>query len=176
MKSLNRKDIAELLGLAAIVASLVFVGVQMRQTQDIAIAEGYSSLFAARIEVGNSIKEHVDIWKKGTAGEKLQEKDLAIFAILVNQLNENAVQAYLHASMVEGKDAAEFSARNFAGFLYHNPGARKVWVDREEHLLRIRSLLSDEDASESWTESVQAYLSKLDRAKPPIDAKPIAAW
>jgi hypothetical protein len=38
LKSTNWKDIAELIGIAAIVASLLFVGMQMKQSQDIAIA------------------------------------------------------------------------------------------------------------------------------------------
>ena len=38
MKSTNWKDIAELIGIAAIVASLVFVGLQMKQSQDIALS------------------------------------------------------------------------------------------------------------------------------------------
>ena len=43
MKTNNWKDIAELVGIAAIVASLVFVGLQMRQSQGIAIANQYQN-------------------------------------------------------------------------------------------------------------------------------------
>jgi hypothetical protein len=173
---MNRKDIAELVGLAAIVASLVFVGIQMRQAQDIAMAEGYSSLFATRIEVANNIKDHVDVWKRGTAGEELQETDFATFAILVNQVNENAVQAYIHALMVEGSYSAEFAARDFAGFLYHNPGARNVWEDREEYLQINREALHGESAPESWPQAISAYLSELDSIQPPNDRSPFVDW
>lgn len=38
MKSTNWKDIAELIGITAIVASLVFVGLQMKQSQEIALS------------------------------------------------------------------------------------------------------------------------------------------
>ena len=41
MNPTNWKDIAELLGIAAIVASLVFVGLQMKQSHDIALAAQY---------------------------------------------------------------------------------------------------------------------------------------
>ena len=37
------KDIAELIGIAAIVASLIFVGLQMKQSQEIAIADQYQN-------------------------------------------------------------------------------------------------------------------------------------
>lgn len=41
MKDTNWKDIAELVGIAAIVASLIFVGLQMQQTREIAVSEAY---------------------------------------------------------------------------------------------------------------------------------------
>jgi hypothetical protein len=43
MKSTNWKDVAELVGIAAIVASLVFVGLQVKQSQDIAIAASFQA-------------------------------------------------------------------------------------------------------------------------------------
>ena len=41
MKSTNWKDFAELVGIAAIVGSLIFVGLQMRQEQEIALSQAY---------------------------------------------------------------------------------------------------------------------------------------
>ena len=59
MKSTNWKDKAELIGIAAIVASLIFVGLQMKQSQEIALAAQYQaraetvmSLHETYIEVG----------------------------------------------------------------------------------------------------------------------------
>lgn len=43
MKNSNWKDAAELLGIVAIVGSLIFVGLQMKQSQDIAIATQYQA-------------------------------------------------------------------------------------------------------------------------------------
>ena len=41
MNSTNWKDIVELVGISAIVASLVFVGLELRQSHQIAIAAEY---------------------------------------------------------------------------------------------------------------------------------------
>jgi len=43
MQSTNWKDIAELIGLAAIVASLIFVGLELRQTQSALMASTYQA-------------------------------------------------------------------------------------------------------------------------------------
>ena len=50
MKKEELKAAAELIGIAAIVASLVFVGLQMKQSQDIAIAEQYQARSTAASE------------------------------------------------------------------------------------------------------------------------------
>ena len=41
MKSMNWKDVVEFVGIAAIVASLLFVGLQLKQSQEIAVAAQY---------------------------------------------------------------------------------------------------------------------------------------
>ena len=43
MRSVNWKDIAEFVGIAAIVASLIFVGLQMKQSHEIALAAQYQA-------------------------------------------------------------------------------------------------------------------------------------
>jgi len=50
MKTTNWKDIAEVIGIAAIVASLIFVGLQMKQSQDIAVAGQYQARADAALE------------------------------------------------------------------------------------------------------------------------------
>jgi len=45
------KDSAELIGIAAIVASLIFVGLQMKQNQDIAIASQYQARAEATLNL-----------------------------------------------------------------------------------------------------------------------------
>jgi len=94
--NLEKKDIVEFVGAVAILTSLAFVGVQLRQSQNIAIAEGFATIFSMQIEVGNSIKEHVNIWRRGSSGGVLTEDESSIFAILVNQVNESHVMAYIY--------------------------------------------------------------------------------
>lgn len=43
MKAASWKDIVEFVGIAAIVASLIFVGLQMKQTQEIALSAAYQA-------------------------------------------------------------------------------------------------------------------------------------
>ena len=54
MNSTNWKDIAELVGIAAIVASLVFVGLELRQSHQIAIAAEYQERATSVIDQYNA--------------------------------------------------------------------------------------------------------------------------
>ena len=51
MPNKNWKDIAELFGLAAIAVSLIFVGLQLRQSQAIAISNAYQARIAVGMEM-----------------------------------------------------------------------------------------------------------------------------
>ena len=57
----NWKDTAELIGIVAIVASLVFVGLQMKQSQEIAIATQYQERTAITIETMSVRSQMPDI-------------------------------------------------------------------------------------------------------------------
>lgn len=65
MNSTNWKYLAELIGIWAIVASLIFVGLQMRQESDIAVRESRSDFGESSIELARLLSDHGDVWIKG---------------------------------------------------------------------------------------------------------------
>ena len=75
MKFQNWKETAELVGLAASVASLVFVGLQMRQTGEIARSQIYSNQLANALTAYSAISDHPDIWVRGKRGDELDPAD-----------------------------------------------------------------------------------------------------
>lgn len=54
MKKFNWRDLAEIIGHVTIVAGLIFVGLQLNQSQDIAIATQYQERAAAAVEFNGS--------------------------------------------------------------------------------------------------------------------------
>lgn len=164
MKSTNWKDVAELVGIAAIVASLIFVGLQMRQAQDIADSERYQLDLSNLIAINNAINENADIWVRGTSGEELGEAEAVIFANLVLDINDRAVLSSEGARRMGFEKAADSIVHDFAAFLYKNPGARQVWEAREEDLSKYRNHLMPADVSEIvWPNTVRSDLAKLDQ-------------
>ena len=67
MKKFNWRDLAEIFGHIAIVASLLFVGLQMNQSQEIAIASQYQERASAAVEYyGSQMENERAIAEKGT--------------------------------------------------------------------------------------------------------------
>jgi hypothetical protein len=61
MGDLSWRQSAELVGMAAIVASLVFVGLQLKQSQDIAISTQYNSRTSMAIDIFSTQLESGDL-------------------------------------------------------------------------------------------------------------------
>ena len=70
MKKTDWKDTAELIGIAAIVASLIFVGLQMRQSHKIAVATQYQERTAITIETISARSQMPSIVELAGAGLK----------------------------------------------------------------------------------------------------------
>ena len=101
MKTMNWKGSAELVGMAAIVASLIFVGLQMRQTRDIALTESDWNRMLSEIETRRPIYEFPDIWAKGNAGEELNPSEAIIYRTLIRDLNSLEFFKYLNATRLD---------------------------------------------------------------------------
>ena len=79
MKSNDWRSVAELIGIAAVVASLIFVGLQLRQEQDIAQSQLFADWDDTRIEWSRLLSENNDVWIRGLAGSDLTTNELLVF-------------------------------------------------------------------------------------------------
>ena len=123
------KETAELVGIGAVVASLVFVALQIRQSQDIAIAETRATRQASLVELNNGIAEHADTWAKGISGEPLSPAEQVVFERLVNNLHYQYWTSFDRTRRFGQETSLALTVADFAMFLYDNPGARRVWTE-----------------------------------------------
>ena len=164
MKYVHWKNAAELLGITAIVASLIFVALQMRQAQELAVAEANLSLLSSRVEINNGMNDYADIWVRGRSGDELGEAEEVIFSNLVSNLNDRAFFRFRQLVVLGETEGAQVGLHDFAALLYQNPGARRIWSAREDNLMESRSILIPEMSSLSaWRDDIQADLAKLEQ-------------
>ena len=167
MSSANWKDAAELAGMSAIVASLVFVGLQMRQTRDIALTENGWSVMMGAIESRRPIYEFPDIWTKGNAGDELNSSEEVIYTTLIRDFNERQFWGFNNATTLDNDYAASIASMDTAGFLYENPGARREWESLRDEFRRYRQPHISGQYRNIFEESVRAHLDVLDKLHDP---------
>lgn len=165
MKSTNWKDVAELVGIAAILISLIFVGFQLQQSRIIAASEMNIALVSVGVESANLINDNIDIWTRGNNGGDLDEQERAVFNNIVSVLNTRWFVEHRHSTRLGEVEQAEAILDDWSSFLHQHPGARASWAEREANLQRGRELLNpDGDQFNYWSDAINTDLEILDRA------------
>ena len=157
----NWKDMAELIGIAAIVGSLIFVGLQMRQDREVAISQINQSTLDATVEIDAAIAEHAAVWEKAGNGEDLTTAEEIILGRLVNMWR---LRAFFEQMSLDRIDAGESngSVVRFAIVLYENPGARKLFTDRVKQDEVYFDLIDGSGQMLDFYNEVLSYLDKLE--------------
>ena len=163
------KVIAESIGILSIVLSLVFVGLQLQQSQVIARNEIENQYLENRIEANGQINDHVNIWVRGLAADKLSVDDAVIFVNLLNNVNDITFFTALNHFTLGSIADARITIDDFAVFLHRNPGARRAWEARESRLAVGRKIVQSELIEDSgkldfpYVEWVMQALERLDQ-------------
>lgn len=163
MKSIGWKDGVELVGIAAIVASLVFVGLEMRQTRGIAMSERAGSMLSSDIEARRPIYEFPDIWARGNAGAELNRSEAVVYRALIRDINAYAFQRRYSALLIDDQDSFDAATWDMAGFLYENPGARREWESLRGMLRKHREPHVSGEYRNRFEADVRAALKVLEK-------------
>ena len=97
MDSEKVNDWLQLVGMFGIMASLIFVGVQVRQTQAIGEGESAIQFFEATIAGRQLFVDNIDVWIKGCAGEKMSIAEEAQFAHMYRGYTQASYFAWMSA-------------------------------------------------------------------------------
>ena len=144
MKNNNWKSFAELTGIAAIVASLIFVGLELQQSREIAIADIYqqkTAILIDQLSFGTPPEMVYEARRKLRAGEVLSADDeYAIFvatAARVAYWENNHFQYQVGLMSEEQWDAS----RRSISLRAQDPAFLKAW---EEEQYTVRESFADE--------------------------------
>lgn len=125
MKNVTWKDLAELAGIAAIVASLIFVGMQMKQAQMIAIADSYQQQAGTTLAKSELAVMHSEVVAKANRGEALSDAEVFALSQYVEARWQHAYFGLMRSEYLERGTTGPI--RNFSGLLCDNPGLRELW-------------------------------------------------
>ena len=159
--------VAEVVGVLAVVGSLVFVGVEIRQSRAVALSELDMSLVETQGQLRALMAEHADIWVRGGKGDPLTPTDSVVFHQLVIAWNDIAYFDAQRMVRLGEPELAEVIRHTFSRRLHQNPGARAVWDARSSELTAYRERLNRGQRSlsfpNSWRAGILEDLALLDR-------------
>ena len=176
MKSTNWKDIAELVGITAIVASLVFVGMQMRQDQEIAIVETRGDVTATMMGLAGSLKGNGGIWQNGLDDAPITDAERIEFLALAKVVESQLFMEWVRLSRL-GPANPDRVAQVYAYALYSHPGLRLAWQKNRDYSRERDEAFGVPFSGSNFIELLDDQLAKLDSEKPPIsDEKNYVFW
>jgi hypothetical protein len=136
MKSRSWRDVAEFIGIAAIVISLIFVGLQVRQDHQIARAQANTDFNSSQIEIANLLTTNGKLWGKGLSGEELTLEEEIAFEAIVHVVDTKYQAMAVRAAHLGGRPSLEIS-RQYAMHIFIHPGFRRVWKKRCDYYREI---------------------------------------
>ena len=130
MTSAKLREWLEIVGLFAVVASLIFVGMQLRQEAAIAATDSVWSRSFAITGLSELINENSEVWIAGLRGDELSPAEEAEFQGMAEAVESFFVATYIRFSnfrAVAGSQDAQQAIDDYAFALYANEGLRRVW-------------------------------------------------
>jgi len=161
MDSAKLNDWMQVIGFFALVASLIFVGLQIRQDQEIAIVEAVSHRFENAEALANLVHENSVIWTRGLDGEELSTEDFAIFSAITKVVEEHYRQTYIRFQRI-GPFSPELAAQDYAYVLYHRPMLRRLFEARAEFMGTRDKTFEVDRRGRNFLKIVDTILEDLD--------------
>ncbi len=168
MDSAKLNDWLQVVGIFALVASLIFVGMQMRQDRTLASVEAMSSRVEASVGLADLIGSNKVVWVSGLSGVELSEADRATFQSMVEAVELHFVAQWVRVGAIGGGRSAESVIGDYAFAIYSHAGLRQVWMGQGEYW-RLRNIASDTGIrGDGFRALVNSSLSQLDKNAPPL--------
>ncbi len=167
MKTRDWKDGAELIGIAAIVASLIFVGMQLRQDQNIAITETRSAITESSGTIATLIQADRETWKRGLDGEELSAGDQIAFLAMTRAVENHFFNLHIRYRRFGNRDPVS-TERRYAFALYMHPGLRQAYFQNIEFRKAVAAAFGQSWGSGIFHDSIQSKLRELDQNSPVV--------
>lgn len=123
MNSAKFNDGLQILGMLGIIASLIFVGMQLKQTDEIASIEGQENAVQRHYDMLSLMAEHADVWQRGCNGEELSAAERVLFGKIFTVYANNNFAAWRRLELTDFRDIrSEYVINAFAANIHRYPG------------------------------------------------------
>lgn len=159
--------------MTAIVASLIFVGIQLQQDRNIAESELLISDQELELVFAQLVQEDPDVWRKGLAGEELTEDEEVIFDLIAQTLFRMNANSSRRSFVFDGRTIGSEGGDplNYAFFIYANPGLRDWFYRLVERRGIVDRAFGGTGELRFFPVRVRERLLELDEAQPELPDK-----
>ena len=171
MKTTNWRILAEVVGISAVVGSLLFVGVQIQLDRKVASSQVNMAALEGRVAVEAAIAEHADVWTKAAKLEKLTDSETQVMENLIKMAESKSFFESMAGGEVRGRSGTErfedtsAIVSGFSILLFDNPGARRIWLAKSVRTDAYREAISTNRAMFQFNSAVRRQLEKLDEGQ-----------
>jgi hypothetical protein len=120
------QDWLQLLGMVGVIASLLFVGAQLNQAEQIADFEGAGTTASQDVEYFIFLAENSSVMRRGCLGEELGPDDESKFAYLYRAWLVRSYWRWHQDNMRELGTGSQDSINRYAAGLHRYPGLLRV--------------------------------------------------
>ncbi len=169
MDAVKINDWVQIVGIFAVVASLIFVGLQLQQSEDIAYTDLSESTVTRGIELSSFISEHADVWHRACMGEELSPPERIIAGnIYFRYLQGNFNSWFRYQTTGMGALDSSFLTDAIAANIHRYPGFRRLTLSWENWAnLGARM---DYPYVQKYKEEIDLRISELEKEEPNPDA------
>lgn len=166
MQTGRMKEVFEFVGMAAVAASLIFVGLQLKLDAKTAELELLNQSLEQQRELAVWITENADSWHRGCSGEELSSTDHLIFAQIYNLYFTHNYVRWLRFKWTDfaGLDDGGYLIDAVAANLHRYPGIRRAYEERSTWNAEGRRY-RDPYVDEYWN-AVNARIAELEKLDP----------
>ena len=166
----------EIVGLMGVIASLVFVGLEVRQSRQIASMD---QLAVARQLVSayrQNLIANSDIWVRGCRGEELSDPEKFVFSQLALELRDTGMTLTARGNIGIYASSSRWMDNVAANLHRYPPVLEAISAADEAAFVFADSTGSSEFAGGAFSgvrESLSSRIAELDRLEPEVSASPI---
>lgn len=174
MSSAKLHDWLQIVGMAAIVVSLIFVGLQLRQSEEEALSDLSQSTVAVGVEISALMAENSSVWLRACAGEELSSSEQLIANnIYFRYIQDNFNSWHRSGIISDPVFPPAFFTDAAAANMYRYPGFMQMALSYSDWAnLGIRT--DDYAVSVRYIEEIRSRYSQLQTEEPNPDAD--LAW
>jgi len=156
--------------MVAIVASLIFVGLQLRQDRATALTSLESAAAANSAEIAALLVGNGDLWRRGLDGESLTEGEAAEFYAIANAVDWFLNSEFIRARSFDDGDPDAY-IRDYAYAMHVYPGLRRVFEENMDMLRRTDEAFGGSVEPGPFHSAVLRRMDVLDESQPPAPVK-----